>query len=186
MLDYFVSRDKQAQSWAEMAVKKIEKGNLSTQLYEKSGEPKLAIGEPASTGSRARDRRHRASTTRPARALAACCGPADAGNIIGGSSLMTDEAHPGRRRLFPDLEEAELLFKALADETRLAILRQLREQGEVCACDFQACCELAQPTVSHHLRVLREAGLVNTEKRGLWVHYTLNEARLVTARALLP
>lgn len=89
-------------------------------------------------------------------------------------------------RRYPELEEAARLFRALGNETRLAILRQLRERGEVCACDFLACCDLAQPTVSHHLRVLREADLVNTEKRGLWVYYTLNEQKVAALRALLP
>ncbi len=88
-------------------------------------------------------------------------------------------------RHYPETEEAAKLFRALADETRLAILRQLRDEGEVCACDFQACCTLAQPTVSHHLKVLREAGLVTAEKRGLWVHYRLNPAALERVRALL-
>ncbi len=95
-------------------------------------------------------------------------------------------AHCSTERRYPETEEAARLFKALADETRLAILRQLREEGEVCACDFQACCTLAQPTVSHHLKVLREAGLVTAEKRGLWVHYRLNPAALERVRALLP
>ncbi|MHB1416399.1 MAG: ArsR/SmtB family transcription factor [Chloroflexota bacterium] len=89
-------------------------------------------------------------------------------------------------RRYPETEEAALLFRALGDETRLTILRQLREQGEVCACDFVACCELAQPTVSHHLKVLREAGLVVGEKRGLWVHYRLNPERMARLRELLP
>ena len=87
---------------------------------------------------------------------------------------------------YPEIAEAAALFKALADETRLAIIRQLRDQGEVCACDFQACCTLAQPTVSHHLKVLREAGLVLTDKRGLWVHYRLNVDALARATELLP
>jgi len=86
----------------------------------------------------------------------------------------------------PDLEEAARLFHALADETRLAILHQLRERGQVCACDFLACCERAQPTVSHHLKVLRQAGLVRAEKRGLWVYYTLNAEALTRLRALMP
>ncbi|MCL5111128.1 MAG: metalloregulator ArsR/SmtB family transcription factor [Chloroflexi bacterium] len=92
----------------------------------------------------------------------------------------------GTERRYPDLAEGASLFRALADETRLSILRQLREQGEVCACDFLACCAVAQPTVSHHLKVLREAGLVAAEKRGLWVHYKLNPARLERLRELLP
>jgi ArsR family transcriptional regulator len=89
-------------------------------------------------------------------------------------------------RLYPGLDKAAGLFKVLADETRLAILKQLREQGEVCACEFLACCTLAQPTVSHHLRVLREAGLVNGEKRGLWVHYTLNAEKIEAVRRMIP
>ncbi len=88
--------------------------------------------------------------------------------------------------LYPGLAEAARLFAALADETRLAILKQLREQGEVCACDFVACCHVAQPTVSHHLKVLRRAGLVHAEKRGLWVHYTLDWEKLAALRSQLP
>jgi ArsR family transcriptional regulator len=86
---------------------------------------------------------------------------------------------------YPGLDEGAQLFKALADETRLSIVKQLAEQGEVCACNL-ACCDLAQPTVSHHLKVLREAGLVNTEKRGLWVYYSLNREKLEAARTWLP
>ncbi|MHB0859621.1 MAG: ArsR/SmtB family transcription factor [Anaerolineae bacterium] len=88
--------------------------------------------------------------------------------------------------LYRDLEENATLFRALADETRLAILRQLREQGEVCACEFLACCRLAQPTVSHHLAVLRRAGLVKASKRGLWVYYTLDEEKLGALKRLIP
>ena len=65
------------------------------------------------------------------------------------------------------------LLQAAADPTRLAILRQLAASDEVCACDFTACCTVSQPTVSHHLRVLREAGWVESERRGSWVWYRL-------------
>ncbi len=87
---------------------------------------------------------------------------------------------------YPGLDKGAKLFKALADETRLSIIRQLIEQGEVCACNFLACCDLTQPTVSHHLKVLREAGLVNVERRGLWVYYSLNREKLEAVRAWLP
>jgi ArsR family transcriptional regulator, arsenate/arsenite/antimonite-responsive transcriptional repressor len=93
---------------------------------------------------------------------------------------------PGCERRFEGIAEAARLFRVLGDETRLAILKQLRDRGEVCACDFLACCDLAQPTISHHLKVLRDAGLVNAIKRGLWVHYTLNKEKLETLRSLLP
>src|SRR5688572_19459983 len=68
-----------------------------------------------------------------------------------------------------------LLLQAAADPTRLAILRQLAECASVCACDFTACCDVSQPTVSHHLRVLREAGWVDTERRGTWIYYSLRQ-----------
>lgn len=66
------------------------------------------------------------------------------------------------------------LFKALGDSHRLAILATLaRAGGEVCVCDFTSGLPLNQPTVSHHLRVLREARLVRCERRGTWVYYRL-------------
>ena len=102
------------------------------------------------------------------------------------ASRCCPEAAEVSERLYPGLEEAAQLFAALADETRLAILKQLRDQGGVCACDFLACCRVAQPTVSHHLKVLRQAGLVRAEKRGLWVYYTLNEEKLAALHRLLP
>ncbi len=66
------------------------------------------------------------------------------------------------------------LLAALADPARLAIVRQLACDGTVCACDFSACAGLSQPTVSHHLRVLREAGLVHGERQGTWIYYRLD------------
>jgi ArsR family transcriptional regulator len=71
-----------------------------------------------------------------------------------------------------------LLLQALADPTRLGIVRQLASEQSVCACDLTACCDLAQPTVSHHLRVLREAGVVEGERRGTWVYYSLRSDAL--------
>lgn len=66
------------------------------------------------------------------------------------------------------------LLAALADPTRLAIVRQLAADTETCACDFTSCCDVGQPTVSHHLRVLREAGIVTSERRGQWIFYRLS------------
>ena len=66
------------------------------------------------------------------------------------------------------------LFKALGDSHRLAILATLmRADDEVCVCDFTAALPLEQPTVSHHLRILREQGLVTGERRGTWVYYRI-------------
>jgi DNA-binding transcriptional ArsR family regulator len=66
-----------------------------------------------------------------------------------------------------------LLLQAVADPTRLAIIRQLSADGQVCACDFSDCCGVSQPTVSHHLKVLREAGWIGSERRGTWIWYSL-------------
>ena len=73
-----------------------------------------------------------------------------------------------------DYNDEAALFKALADPHRLAILASLaRADGEVCVCDFTAGLPLNQPTVSHHLRILRDSGLVTCERRGTWVYYRL-------------
>lgn len=64
-------------------------------------------------------------------------------------------------------------FKALADPTRVAIVNRLAAADEVCVCDLVAALRLAQPTVSHHLRVLRDAGLVESSRRGTWAFYRL-------------
>ena len=65
-----------------------------------------------------------------------------------------------------------LMLQAAADPIRLRMLRQLA-LGDVCACDFASDATVTQPTISHHLRVLREAGWVDTERRGTWVWYSL-------------
>jgi ArsR family transcriptional regulator len=64
-------------------------------------------------------------------------------------------------------------FKALADPTRIAIVNRLAAAEEVCVCDLTATFDLSQPTVSYHLRVLREAGLVDASRRGTWAYYSL-------------
>jgi ArsR family transcriptional regulator, arsenate/arsenite/antimonite-responsive transcriptional repressor len=68
---------------------------------------------------------------------------------------------------------------ALADPTRLKIVAMLAGLDEpLCVCDIVAQFELGQPTISHHLKVLRDTGLVTWEKRGLWVYYSLNRDAL--------
>jgi ArsR family transcriptional regulator, arsenate/arsenite/antimonite-responsive transcriptional repressor len=64
-------------------------------------------------------------------------------------------------------------LQALADPVRLSIVRQLVACADVCACDFVECCTVSQPTISHHLRVLREAGIVTSERRGTNIVYAL-------------
>lgn len=70
------------------------------------------------------------------------------------------------------LEDMEALFKALADATRLRILALLLT-GEVCVCDIHESLKIPQPKASRHLAYLRQAGLVETRRQGLWVHYRL-------------
>ncbi|CAN5612986.1 hypothetical protein BH20CHL6_BH20CHL6_14440 [soil metagenome] len=77
-----------------------------------------------------------------------------------------------------------LLLQAAGDPTRLAILRQLSADGEVCACDFTACCDVSQPTVSHHLKILREAGWVDSERRSTWIWYSLRPEAVLRFREL--
>ncbi|MFO7767064.1 MAG: metalloregulator ArsR/SmtB family transcription factor [Pelovirga sp.] len=67
------------------------------------------------------------------------------------------------------------IFKALSDETRLRILALLHA-GELCVCDLMAALELPQSTVSRHLAYLRHAGLVEDERRGVWMYYRLKES----------
>jgi ArsR family transcriptional regulator len=71
----------------------------------------------------------------------------------------------------PEREHLAAQFKALGDPTRLAIVNCLASNGETCVCEFDV--GLSQPTISHHLRVLREAGLVSAERRGTWIYYQL-------------
>jgi ArsR family transcriptional regulator, arsenate/arsenite/antimonite-responsive transcriptional repressor len=96
-----------------------------------------------------------------------CCGP------------DTEPLDPG---------EAEALaarFKALADPTRVEIVNRLAAADEVCVCDFVAALDLAQPTVSHHLKVLRDAGLVESSRRGTWAFYRLVPGAITELRQTL-
>lgn len=85
-----------------------------------------------------------------------------------------------KRQTDPDV----LLLQAAADPTRLAILRQLSDASEICACEFTGCCGVSQPTVSHHLKVLRDAGWVRAERRGTWVWYALRPEAVLRFRQL--
>ena len=84
-----------------------------------------------------------------------CCGP------------ETEPLAEGER------EELALRFKALADPTRVAIINCLSAADEVCVCNLTETFDLSQPTVSHHLKILREAGLVESQRRGTWAYYRL-------------
>ncbi len=111
-----------------------------------------------------------ASVTEVEGGAAGCCGPAAPG--AGAETAGTDEQ--------------VRLMSALSDGTRLRIVTMLARRDEpLCVCEIQERFELGQPTISHHLRVLREARLVTWEKRGLWVYYSLDRATLGQAARYL-
>jgi ArsR family transcriptional regulator, arsenate/arsenite/antimonite-responsive transcriptional repressor len=93
----------------------------------------------------------------------------------------------------PALDTARLaeLAKALSDEHRLKMLLYLASGAVgccgdgVCACDLEALTGLAQPTISHHMKLLQAVGLVSGEKRGRWVYYQFNPAALEPLQAVL-
>ena len=104
-------------------------------------------------------------------------------NVLGMTDAVLDvEDGPGR-----DLDDAHLVrvFEALSSTVRLRMLRQLGREAAVCACGFDVQTTIAQSTVSHHLRVLREAGLVRADRSGTFVHYSLeSDAFDVIGRAI--
>jgi ArsR family transcriptional regulator len=86
-----------------------------------------------------------------------------------------------------DAERLGQVLKALADPTRLQLMSLVLAApgGEVCVGDLVPALRLSQPTVSHHLRVLHEAGLLRRDQRGSWVWYSVVDERLVEIRGLL-
>lgn len=108
----------------------------------------------------------------PADDFAACCSPVTAG-------VLDDAA----------AERLARVFKALGDPTRVKLISLIAAAGEdgACVCDLIAPVRLSQPTVSHHMRQLVDAGLITREQRGKWAYYRLVEGALAAvARALVP
>ncbi|MFB7504977.1 ArsR/SmtB family transcription factor [Streptomyces broussonetiae] len=83
--------------------------------------------------------------------------------------------------------ELSRMFKALGDPVRLRLLSMIasRSGGEVCVCDLTPAFDLSQPTISHHLKLLRQAGLIDCERRGTWVYYWVLPATLDRLSAFL-
>ena len=83
--------------------------------------------------------------------------------------------------------ELAQVFKALGDPVRLRLVSLIgaHQGGEVCVCELTTAFDLTQPTISHHLKVLREAGIIDGERRGTWVYYWLVPAALERMAALL-
>ena len=106
----------------------------------------------------------------PLVAMDACCAP------LAREPLTQDQA-----------VELSYLFKAMADPVRLRLLSLIASHagGEACVCDLTDAFELSQPTISHHLKVLHESGLVAREKRGVWVYYRAQPQALNDLGALI-
>jgi ArsR family transcriptional regulator, arsenate/arsenite/antimonite-responsive transcriptional repressor len=98
----------------------------------------------------------------------ACCAPLAAGPL---SDAQAVELAP--------------IFKAIGDPVRLRLLSMIASTAEVCVCDLTDAFTVSGPTISHHLRVLREAGLVDCERRGTWVYYWIRPETLRKLSALL-
>jgi ArsR family transcriptional regulator, arsenate/arsenite/antimonite-responsive transcriptional repressor len=101
---------------------------------------------------------------------AACCPPLTAQPL---SQAQADQIAP--------------LLKAIADPVRLRLMSLVASHagGEACVCDLNDAFELSQPTISHHLKVLYDAGLLDREKRGVWVYYRVRPAALASIGTLL-
>lgn len=79
---------------------------------------------------------------------------------------------------------AASIFKALGDENRIRILKQLKS-GEKCACKLLEELNISQPTLSHHMKILCDSGIVTGRKEGKWMHYSINCEGAATARNIL-
>jgi ArsR family transcriptional regulator len=96
-----------------------------------------------------------------------CCGPATEPLAVDDAALLASR------------------FKALADPTRISIVNRLASADECCVCDLTEAFDLSQPTISHHLKVLRDAGLVESSRRGTWAYYRLVPEAVQQLRATL-
>src|ERR1700689_2333881 len=101
---------------------------------------------------------------------AACCSPLSA------QPLTMEQA-----------QQVAPLLKALADPVRLRLMSLVasHEGGEACICDLTEAFDLSQPTISHHMKVLHDAGLVDRDKRGVWVYYQVRPYALASLGALI-
>jgi ArsR family transcriptional regulator len=102
--------------------------------------------------------------------LAGCCQPLSAEPL---SQAQAEQVAP--------------LLKALGDPVRLRLMSLIASHpgGEACVCDLNDAFELSQPTISHHLKVLHEAGLVDRDKRGVWAYYRVRTEALASLGALI-
>lgn len=100
--------------------------------------------------------------------LRRCCDPDCMTTVV---RTRFDEAEVGERAS---------AFQALGDEIRLKMIRLLAQHEALCVCELQEAFDVEQPTISHHLKVLREANLVNVERRGTWAYYSVRKDAVKT------
>lgn len=103
---------------------------------------------------------------------------------------VTDPSEPCCQLGAPPLDADQAaviapMFKALGDPVRLRLVSLIVAASPVCVCDLTGAFDVSGPTVSHHLRVLREAGLVTSERRGTWVYYSARPEALAQLSSLL-
>jgi ArsR family transcriptional regulator len=98
--------------------------------------------------------------------------------------MLVDTLRPMPRSKTTLIDPDVQLLQALGHPARLAIVRELTAGDQVCACDFTSCCDVSQPTISHHLRILKEAGVIESERRGTWIFYRIVPAAADRLRAL--
>lgn len=105
-------------------------------------------------------------TTATIPVLRSCCGPDCGANV---AKTKFDDKR---------VEQQAAALQALGDDTRLKMVHLLTRHESLCVCEIQEAFELGQPTVSHHLKILRDAGLVNVARRGKWAYYALRRDAL--------
>ncbi|HEX8760963.1 MAG TPA: metalloregulator ArsR/SmtB family transcription factor [Pseudonocardiaceae bacterium] len=101
--------------------------------------------------------------------------------------LLCCSPHTGEPLSAEEAAELARVFKAIADPVRLRLLSLIASHagGEACVCDLTGAFTLTGPTVSHHLKVLREAGLVDSKRRGTWIYYRVQPDLLAQLSAVL-
>jgi ArsR family transcriptional regulator len=125
------------------------------------------------------------------RAASASTGSTNSLSVLNRQSSLSGASVGIAPKFVPTLSEEDAvvqarLLKALADPTRLRILSLLsRHEGEVCVFEIVESFTLEQPTISHHLRILRDAGLVDCRKKGLWAYYYVRREALGRARDVI-
>jgi ArsR family transcriptional regulator, arsenate/arsenite/antimonite-responsive transcriptional repressor len=100
--------------------------------------------------------------------------PSDKVNSCNPARLYSDAFIIQPRMNDEEIEQAALVLKAIAHPVRLKIIDLIDQgEGEVCSCEIERFFSLSQPTISHHLKVLQEAGLITSESRGVWVYHKI-------------